>query len=52
MLTQRLLAHLPLLLHPRSSRVAILGLGSGVTLGAALKHPVQSVDVIEIRLKS
>ena len=48
MLTQRLLAHLPLLLHPRSDRVAILGLGSGVTLGAALKHPVRSVDVIEI----
>lgn len=48
MLTQRLLAHLPLLLHPRSNHVAILGLGSGVTLGAALKHPVQSVDVIEI----
>ena len=48
MLTQRLLAHLPLLLHPRSNRVAILGLGSGVTLGSALKHPVQSVDVIEI----
>ena len=27
-----LLAHLPLLLHPESNRVAILGLGSGVTL--------------------
>ena len=42
MLTQRLLAHVPLLLHPEPHRVAIVGLGSGVTLGAALKHPVSA----------
>ena len=48
MLTQRLLAHLPLLLHPDPRRVAILGLGSGVTAGAALKHPITGVDVLEI----
>jgi spermidine synthase len=48
MLTQRLLAHLPLLLHPEPQRVAIVGLGSGVTLGAALTHPVTRADVIEI----
>ena len=48
MLTQRLLAHLPLLLHPEPRRVAILGLGSGVTAGAALKHPIAAVDVLEI----
>ena len=36
MLTQRLLAHVPLLLHPDPKRVAVLGLGSGVTLGSAL----------------
>lgn len=48
MLTQRLLAHLPLLLHPEPHRVAILGLGSGVTLGAALKHPITRADVLEI----
>jgi spermidine synthase len=48
MLTQKLLAHLPLLLHPRPARVAIIGLGSGVTLGAALVHPVVRADVIEI----
>ena len=35
MLTQRLLAHVPLLLHP-PEKLAILGLGSGVTLGSAL----------------
>ena len=48
MLTQRLLAHLPLLLHPQPERVAIIGLGSGVTLGAALKHPIARADVLEI----
>jgi spermidine synthase len=48
MLTQRLLAHVPLLLHPNPKRVAILGLGSGVTLGSALRHPIQHADVLEI----
>ncbi|MEZ5293388.1 MAG: fused MFS/spermidine synthase [Vicinamibacterales bacterium] len=48
MLTQRLLAHVPLLLHPAPKRVAILGLGSGVTLGSALTHPIERADVLEI----
>ncbi len=48
MLTQRLLAHVPMLLHPAPRTAAILGLGSGVTLGAALRHPVERIDVLEI----
>ncbi|MBI2187794.1 MAG: tetratricopeptide repeat protein [Acidobacteria bacterium] len=48
MLTQKLLAHLPLLLHPSPRRVAVIGLGSGVTVGAALRHPVARVEVLEI----
>ena len=48
MLTQRMLAHVPLLLHPNPQRVAILGLGSGVTLGSALTHPVREAAVLEI----
>jgi len=48
MLTQRLLAHVPLLLHPDPKRIAILGLGSGVTLGSALTHPVEAATVLEI----
>lgn len=48
MLTQKLVAHLPLLLHERPRTVAIVGLGSGVTAGAALTHPVERVDVIEL----
>ena len=48
MLTQRLLAHVPLLLHPNPKTAAVLGLGSGVTLGSALRHPLESASVIEI----
>jgi spermidine synthase len=48
MLTQRLLAHVPLLLHPNPKRVAIIGLGSGVTVGSALQHPIDSATVLEI----
>src|SRR5262245_28073245 len=48
MLTQKLVAHLPLLLHENPRDVAIVGLGSGVTLGAALRHPIARADVMEI----
>jgi spermidine synthase len=48
MLTQKLLGHLPLMLHPHPLRVAIVGLGSGVTLGATLAHPIERTDVLEI----
>ena len=40
MLTQKLLAHMPLLLHSDPRDVLIIGLGSGVTLASALVHPV------------
>jgi spermidine synthase len=48
MLTQKLIAHLPLLLHNDPKDVFILGLGSGMTLGAALTHPIGRADVVEI----
>ena len=48
MLTQKLVAHLPLLLHDNPREVVIIGLGSGVTLGAALRHPIARADVVEI----
>ena len=48
MLTQRMLAHVPLLLHPNPRRAAIIGLGSGVTLGSALTHPLTDATVLEI----
>lgn len=48
MLTQRLLAHVPLLLHPNPESAAVLGLGSGVTLGSALTHGLDRATVLEI----
>jgi spermidine synthase len=48
MLTQKLLAHLPLLLHSNPRRIAVIGLGSGVTVGAALAHGIERADVLEI----
>ena len=48
MLTQKLLAHLPLLLHDNPRSVYVIGLGSGVTLGSALRHPIEHATVSEI----
>jgi predicted membrane-bound spermidine synthase len=50
MSTQLLLGHLPLLLAPAPGAhdVLVIGLGSGVTAGAALAHPVRRVDVVEV----
>jgi spermidine synthase len=48
MLTQRMLGHLPLLLHPRPRDVLVIGLGSGVTAGAALAHPIENLEAVEI----
>ncbi len=48
MLTQKMLAHLPLLLSKSAKNVAIIGLGSGVTAAAALTHPIEKLDVVEI----
>jgi spermidine synthase len=46
---QLLSAHLPLLLHPDPSEVFLLGLASGVSLGAVLEHPeVRHVTCAEI----
>jgi len=45
---QLLLGHLPLLLKPEAKRVFVIGLGSGMTAGALLKHPIESLEVCEI----
>jgi spermidine synthase len=41
-------AHLPLLLHPEPRSVFFLGMGTGITAGAALRHPVERVVVSEL----
>ena len=48
MLTQKLVAHLPLLLHEHPKEICVIGLGSGVTLGSALRHPIEHADVVEL----
>jgi hypothetical protein len=47
MLTQKLAAHLPLLMHDAPRSVGIIRLGSGVTVGSALSHPIDRADVLE-----
>ncbi len=46
--TQVLVAQVPLLLAPRTDRVLVVGLGSGVTLGSVLTHPVKEVECVEL----
>jgi spermidine synthase len=51
MATQRLAAHLPLLLHPEPREIAIIGMGTGSTAGSAALHPESRVRVIEIEAR-
>jgi spermidine synthase len=45
--TQLLIGHLPFLVA-EPKKVAVVGWGSGMTVGAVLKHPVAQVDAFEI----
>ncbi len=46
---ERMQGHIPLLLHPKPREVAFLGLGTGITAGAALLHPaVERITAVEI----
>jgi len=49
--TQLMCAHLPLLLHDDPKEVLIVGLASGITVGAAAAHPVRTIRVVEIEEK-
>lgn len=46
--TQIFLGQLPMMLHPQADTVLVIGLGSGVTLGSILTHPVGLVECVEI----
>ncbi len=47
--TQKLSAHLPMLIHADPRDVAVVGMGTGSTAGSASLHPeVERIDVIEI----
>jgi spermidine synthase len=48
----RVLGHLPMLLHPRPERVAVIALGTGTTLGAVAEHdPARSIELFELSPK-
>jgi spermidine synthase/tetratricopeptide (TPR) repeat protein/MFS family permease len=46
--TQVLLGQVPMLFHPHSDSVLVIGYGSGVTAGSVLTHPVSFVQSVEI----
>jgi spermidine synthase len=47
--TQRLSAHVPLLVHPTPRKVCVIGMGTGCTAGSAALHDtVDRVTVVEI----
>lgn len=41
-------SHLPLVLHPHAKELFYLGMGTGITAGASLKHPVERVVITEL----
>ena len=45
---ERTQADLPLLLHAQPRRVFFLGLGTGITAGAALEHPIEHLRAAEL----
>ena len=45
------LGHLPMLLHPNPERILVVGLGTGMTLGATSVHPtVRELTLVEIEI--
>ena len=46
--TQLLLAHAPLFMKPDARSILVIGYGSGITLGSAMRHPLERADVVEI----
>ena len=49
--TQIMVAGFPLLMHqdgPDDLDIAVIGFGSGVTVGTALQFPIASIDVVEL----
>lgn len=46
--TQILIGHLPMMLHPAPKDVLVVGLGSGMTAGAASAYPGAKVTVVEL----
>jgi spermidine synthase len=47
-LTQRFVAHLPLLAHEAPRRVLVVGWGAGATAASAALYPVETLECVEI----
>jgi spermidine synthase len=45
---QLLIAHVPLFMVPQARTLLVIGHGSGMTSGSALRHPIEQMDVVEI----
>lgn len=45
--TQYLLAHIPMMARPDAKKAFVLGFGSGITSGALLGHPIESLTIAE-----
>jgi len=48
LLTFRVLAHLPLLLHPDPKEVMVLSLGGAITSSSVATHDVRKIDAVEL----
>lgn len=47
--TQKLMAHLPMMLHPDPRKVFVVGIGSGATIGSVMAYETaQQIDVVEL----
>jgi spermidine synthase len=46
--SQEMVAHLPLLMHPNPRNALVIGLASGISLGSAALHPLETIDCVEI----
>jgi spermidine synthase len=46
--TQKLIAHVPMLLHSAPRRVLVIGWGAGATAASAALHPLASLECVEI----
>ena len=46
--TQKLIAHVPMLLHPQPRRALVVGWGAGATAASMALHPLESLECVEI----
>jgi spermidine synthase len=46
--TQRFIAHVPMLLHPAPRRVLVIGWGAGATAASAGLYPLETLECVEI----